>query len=154
VSGNYRVPAVVSAAKILRELRRIGGGGATQSELVRATGLSKSTMHNLLSTLEEEGLVSRDSRTREYRLGPTLITLGAAASGQTRLIEIATERLAPLATELGLSFAVAQPVGPHEAVIVERFYPPEGVHVGVRLGSTYGLYDGALARVSGCFHES
>ena len=82
-------------------------------------------MHNLLSTLEDEGLVSRDSRTKEYRLGPALITLGAAATGQTRLIDIATERLAPLTIELGLSFAVAQPVGDYESVIVERFYPPE-----------------------------
>lgn len=146
MSGGYRVPAVVSTMKILRELRRIGDGAATQSELVRATGLSKSTMHNLLSTLEEERIVSRDARTREYRLGPALITLGAAASGQTRLIDIATERLAPLATELGLSFAVAQPVGANEAVIVERFYPPEGVHVGIRLGSAYGIYDGATGK--------
>jgi len=103
-------------------------------------------MHNLLSTLEDEGLVSRDVRTKEYRLGPALITLGAAATGQTRLIDIATERLAPLATELGLSFAVAQPVGDYESVIVERFYPPEGVHVGIRLGSNYGLYEGALGK--------
>lgn len=146
MSSGYRVPAVVSTVKVLRELRRLGDGGATQSELVRATGLSKSTMHNLLSTLEEERIVSRDGRTREYRLGPALITLGAAASGQTRLIDIATEQLAPLATELGLSFAVAQPVGASETVIVERFYPPEGVHVGIRLGSTYGLYDGALGK--------
>ncbi|MCB0875313.1 MAG: IclR family transcriptional regulator [Solirubrobacterales bacterium] len=146
MSSGYRVPAVVSAAKILRELRRNGEEGATQSELVRATGLSKSSMHNLLATLEDEGFVGRDSRTKEYRLGPALITLGAAASGQARLIEIAAERLAPLATELGLSFAIAQTVGPYEAVIVERFYPPQGVHVGIRLGSTYGLYEGALGK--------
>jgi DNA-binding IclR family transcriptional regulator len=137
---------VVSAVKILGELRRIGEAGATQTELVRATGLSKSSMHNLLSTLEGEGFVSRDARTREYRLGPALITLGAAATGQTRLIGIATDRLAPLATDLQLSFAIAQPVGLYEAVIVERFYPPEGVHVGIRLGSTYGLHEGALGK--------
>ncbi len=146
MSGDYRVPAIVSAAKILRELRRIGDRTATQAELVRATGLSKSSMHNLLSTLEREGFVVRDGRSRRYRLGPTLITLGAAASGQTRLIDIATERLAPLAAERQLSFAVGQPVGRHEVVIVERFYPPHGVHVGIRVGSTYGLYEGALGK--------
>lgn len=145
MSAGYRVPAVVSAARILRELRRLSRP-ATQAELVRGTGLSKSSMHNLLSTLEGEGLVTRDSRTKEYRLGPALITLGAAASGQARLIDIAAERLAPMATELGLSFAVAQPIAADEAVIVERFYPPEGVHVGIRLGSTYGLLDGALGK--------
>lgn len=143
--SGYSVPAIVSAAKILRELRRIGDG-ATQAELVRATGLSKSSMHNLLSTLEREGFVSRDPRSREYRLGPALITLGAAASGQARLIDLASERLAPLASERQLSFAIGQPVGEHEVVIVERFYPPHGVHVGIRVGSAYGIHDGALGK--------
>ncbi len=145
MSGGYKVPAIVSAAKILRELRR-SSRPATQAELVRATGLSKSSMHNLLSTLEGEGLVSRDERSREYRLGPTLIVLGAAASGQARLIDLASERLAPLAGERQISFAIAQPLGSSEVVIVERFYPPTGVHVGIRIGSTFGLYDGALGK--------
>ncbi|MCL4288283.1 MAG: IclR family transcriptional regulator [Thermoleophilia bacterium] len=145
MSGGYRVPAVVSAAKILRELRR-ASRPMTQAELVRATGLSKSSMHNLLSTLEGEGLVSRDDRSREYRLGPALIVLGAAASGQARLIDLASERLAPLAGERQISFAIAQPLGSSEVVIVERFYPPTGVHVGIRIGSTFGLYDGALGK--------
>jgi DNA-binding IclR family transcriptional regulator len=145
MSGGYKVPAIVSAVKILRELRQTSRP-ATQAELVRATGLSKSSMHNLLSTLENEGLVSRDERSREYRLGPALIVLGAAASGQARLIDIASQRLAPLAGERQISFAIAQPLGSSEVVIVERFYPPTGVHVGIRIGSTFGLYDGALGK--------
>lgn len=145
MSDNYQVPAIVSAAKILHELRQRGDDKATQADLVRATGLSKSSMHNLLSTLERQGFVIRDAR-RCYGLGPALITLGAAASGQTRLIDIAGERLAPLAAERGLSFAIAQPVGRHETVIVDRFYPPQGVHVGIRIGSEYGLYEGALGK--------
>lgn len=146
MSGDYQVPALVSAAKILRELRLRGDESASQADLVRATGLSKSSMHNLLSTLEQQRFVIRDGRDRRYRLGPALITLGAAASGQTRLIDMASERLAPLAAERGLSFAIAQPVGKYEVVIVERFYPPRGIHVGVRLGSDYGLYEGALGK--------
>jgi IclR family acetate operon transcriptional repressor len=145
MSGGYKVPAIVSAVKILRELRQ-ASRPVTQAELVRATGLSKSSMHNLLSTLEGEGLVSRDDRSREYRLGPALIVLGAAASGQARLIDIASQRLAPLVGERQISFAIAQPLGSSEVVIVERFYPPTGVHVGIRIGSTFGLYDGALGK--------
>ena len=145
MSDTYQVPAIVSAAKILHELRQRGDARATQADLVRATGLSKSSMHNLLSTLQRQGFVMRDAQ-RCYGLGPALITLGAAASGQTRLIDIAGERLAPLAADRGLSFAIAQPVGQHETVIVDRFYPPQGVHVGIRIGSEYGLYEGALGK--------
>lgn len=146
MSSEYQVPAIVSAVKVLRELRLRGDDSASQADLVRATGLSKSTMHNLLSTLERERFVIRGGDSRRYRLGPALITLGAAASGQTRLIDIAGARLAPLAAERSLSFAIAQPIGLYEVVIVDRFYPPHGVHVGIRVGSDYGLYEGALGK--------
>lgn len=146
MSADYQVPAIVSAVNILRELRLRGDESASQAELVRATGLSKSSMHNLLSTLERQRFVIRDGKSRRYRLGPALITLGAAASGQTRLIDMAGARLAPLAAEHGLSFAIAQPTGLYEVVIVDRFYPPHGVHVGIRVGSDYGLYEGALGK--------
>ena len=61
--SGYRVPAVVSAARILRELAQGGEAGQTAAELCRTTGPSKSSMHNLLSTLADEGFVRRDSRT-------------------------------------------------------------------------------------------
>jgi DNA-binding IclR family transcriptional regulator len=145
VSGGYQVPAVVSAVSILRELTAAGEQGVTQAELVRTTGISKSTMHNLLSTLEDEGMVVRDDRNRDYRLGPLLIMLGAAASGHTRLVTIASDWLTPLAAERGLSFAIAQRVGDTEAVIVDRMLPA-GLHVGVTIGTRYGPFDGALGK--------
>jgi DNA-binding IclR family transcriptional regulator len=144
--SGYRVPAVVSALRVLRELAQDDEGGQTATELCRATGASKSSMHNLLATLADEGLIVRDPGSRAYRLGPALITLGAAASGQTRLLAIATERLAALAAEKELSFAIGQPVNPHEVVIIERFYPPGDVHVGVRLGANFGLFEGAIGK--------
>lgn len=145
VSGGYQVPAVVSAIAILRELTQAGEQGATQADLVRSTGISKSTMHNLLSTLEDEGMIVRDARSRHYQLGPLLIMLGAAASGRTRLLNIASDWLTPLALERGLSFAIAQRVGDLEAVVVDRMLPP-GLHVGVTVGTRYGPFDGALGK--------
>ncbi len=146
-SGKYQVPAVVGAIKVLRELSDLGDQGATMSALVTATGLSKSTMHNLLSTLEANDFVRRDPDTRMYRLGAALIPLGAAASRQVKLIRTTVEKIAPLAEEYNVSFALAQRVGEHEAQIIERFYPPHGVHVGITLGSVYGPLDGALGKV-------
>lgn len=146
MSNDYRVPAIVSAMKVLRELSQRGEEGATAAELVRATGLSKSSMHNLLGTLVAEGLIGRNDRSRAYSLGPALIALGAAASGQVRLLDVATEKLAPLATNFELTFAVAKVLGPTEVVVIERFYPPTGIHVGVRLGVRYGITEGAIGK--------
>lgn len=146
MSSDYRVPAIVSGMKIMRELSQRGEQGATAAELVRSTELSKSSMHNLLGTLVAEGLVSRNDRGRTYALGPALIALGAAASGQIRLLDVATERLAPLATSFELTFAIAKTLEPTEVVVIERFYPPTGIHVGVRLGVRYGVSQGALGK--------
>lgn len=145
MAERHRVPAVRSAAAVLEALQH-SGGGLTHAALVRETGISKSTMHNLLKALVEEGLVRRDGRSREYRLGPALIALGALAAHQTRTLSAAIDALAPMAAEHGLSFAVAQPVDDDRAQIVERFYPPEDVHVGITIGSQFGIFDGAIGK--------
>jgi len=145
--GKYQVPAVVGAISVLNELSGTGEAGATQSELVEATGLSKSTMHNLLSTLESHGFVRREASTRQYRLGPALIPLGNEATRQVKLVRSTLDRVAPLADEYGLSFALAQPIDAHELRIISRFYPPGDVHVGITVGSSYGPMDGALGKV-------
>ncbi len=145
--GKYQVPAVVAAIKVLKVLGSLEEGGATQTELVDATDLSKSTLHNLLSTLESNDLVRRDSASRVYRLGSGLIPLGAAATRQVKLIRMTIDSIAPLATEHHLSFAVAQLVSEDRAQIIERFYPAEDVHVGITVGSTFGPMDGALGKV-------
>ncbi|MFN8160820.1 MAG: IclR family transcriptional regulator [Solirubrobacterales bacterium] len=145
--SSYRVPSVVAAIRVLHELDVSGDGGLAQIELVRATGVSKSTMHNLLATLEAEGFVRRDPRSRGYRLGPALITLGAAASRQTKLVQTAIDLLAPLAGARGLSFALAQRTGDGQAQVIERFYPPSDVHVGITIGSRFGAFDGAIGKV-------
>jgi IclR family acetate operon transcriptional repressor len=146
-NGKYQVPAVVGAISILNELSGTGESGATQSELVQATGLSKSTMHNLLSTLDDHGFVRRDPNTRHYRLGPALIPLGNEAARQVKLVRSTLDRVAPLATEYGLSFAVAQPIDSGQLRIISRYYPPGDVHVGITVGSAYGPMDGALGKV-------
>jgi DNA-binding IclR family transcriptional regulator len=138
---------VISAIRVLRELDVRGDSGVAQIELVRATGVSKSTMHNLLATLEAEDFVHRDPRSRRYRLGPALITMGAAASRQTKLVQTAIDLLAPLAGAEGLSFAVAQRTSDGQAQVIERFYPPSDVHVGITIGSRFGAFDGAIGKV-------
>jgi DNA-binding IclR family transcriptional regulator len=146
-NGKYQVPAVVGAISVLNELSGTGESGATQTELVQTTGLSKSTMHNLLSTLESHGFVRRDANTRQYRLGPALIPLGNEATRQVKMVRSTLDRVAPLATEHRLSFAVAQPVDEQQLRIISRFYPPGDVHVGITVGSSYGPMDGALGKV-------
>jgi DNA-binding IclR family transcriptional regulator len=147
MSSGYRVPAVVATSRILAELASANGKGLRAVDLVKATGISKSTMHNLLTTLESERFVQSDENL-VYRLGPALVSLGGVAVSQRRAMEIATERIRPLARQHQLSFAVVQWIpGPAGGMseVVERALP-HGVHVGITLGSRYGPLDGALGK--------
>jgi len=143
--SDYRVSAVVMALAALRGLAE-RPDGATQTELARAVGASKSTMHNLLATLEQERFVRRDPRTRIYQLGSDLIWLGSVAESQMKVVHLAAEGLALLAASEGLSCAIALPTPECEAQVVERFYSPHNLHVGITLGACFNRFEGALGK--------
>jgi DNA-binding IclR family transcriptional regulator len=65
------------------------------SELVRRTGLPKSTVHRMLAELVEHRLLERDT-TGRYRLGGQLFELGMRASVERRLLEVAVPFLQDL----------------------------------------------------------
>ena len=146
MSGRYMVPAVSSAIRILAELAQADGDGVSQADLVRETGISKSTMHNLLATLESEGYARRNARTRRFHLGGALIPLGAAAAREVRTLTLAIERLPTLAQQLELSMYLAQVTPDGDAQIIERAYPPQPMHVGTRIGTRFGYFDGAIGK--------
>jgi IclR family acetate operon transcriptional repressor len=78
--GKYSVPVVRSTFRILQELGRAELLGL--SEITQRTGISKSTVFRILSTLQELGYVLRDAD-RIYRISPTLAQLaGEEAAGE------------------------------------------------------------------------
>jgi IclR family acetate operon transcriptional repressor len=145
-SRAYRVPAVVGAVRALDALASLSGTGATLSEVARAIGRSKSTVFNLLGTLEDEGLVYRDADTRRYHLGARLVPLGAAAAREARPLAMAVTLARRIASEEGVSVAVGQVVGRIAAQVVESATPPAGLHVGITIGDRFGVFDGAIGK--------
>lgn len=77
------------------------------SELSRRTGLSKSTIHSLLVTLEALGAVERDPVRRAFRPGWRLFELGATVRKDDTLLRVAGERLRLLARETGETAIIA-----------------------------------------------
>lgn len=140
----YRVPAVMAAASILDAIAK-APDGMTHTELVRELELSKSSAHNLLTTLESLGWVRRDPRGRAYRLGGGLVRLGAFAIRQVDALALATERTHEIAGEHHLTVIAAQPVGRGDVEVVSVAYPDD-VHVGIALGTRYGWFDGAVGK--------
>jgi IclR family transcriptional regulator, acetate operon repressor len=140
------VPAVAMACRILEALAELRPAGATLSELGRRLELSKSSMHGQLTTLVASGFVERDELTRKFRLGPALVRLGRAAATEPDAAALTAERLPVLAGEHHVTFAMATVTAPDEARLVDCAYPHRAVHVGLELGSRYGVFDGVIGK--------
>lgn len=74
-----KTAGIRSVERALAILRTFASGAPelSVSELGRAVGLHKSTVHRLLGTLEQAGFVMQDEASRRYRLGLPLFELGS-----------------------------------------------------------------------------
>jgi DNA-binding IclR family transcriptional regulator len=91
------VKSVERTFEIIGGLQELDGAGVT--ELSTYLGLPKSTVHNYLSTLEQESYVVRDDGT--YRVGLRFLEHGAYARNQLQLFDIARPEMDRLADETG-----------------------------------------------------
>jgi len=91
------VKSVETTFKVLDALKDLDGAGVT--ELARHLDIPKSTVHNYLSTLEqEEYIVNRDG---VYKVGLRFLELGAYARHREKLFKIAKPEVDRLASETG-----------------------------------------------------
>ena len=92
--------AVGSVDKAMQVLRLLGDAGDLGvTELSRRLQVHKSTVSRLLATLERHGVVSRNSQTDKFGLGPALISLAGVALQRIDLRDAARESLTRLAEE-------------------------------------------------------
>lgn len=83
--------------EILGGLEELGGGRL--QEIARETGTTKSTVHNHLSTLQQQGYVVKHDET--YHLGLRFLELGEAARNREPLFEFGRPEADNLASETG-----------------------------------------------------
>ena len=77
--------------------------GSPLVELVRESGLTRPTVHRLLTSLAAEGLLDQDARSGNWVLGPEVLLMGSVASARFPLEDIARPSLRRLAEETGES---------------------------------------------------
>lgn len=71
------------AIAILRELAATGPVGGRLVDLQKSTGLSRPTVHRILTSLGRSGMVDQHATTLRYRLGREVAILGWAAQSHT-----------------------------------------------------------------------
>jgi len=84
----YLAPSVKKAFDILRFVSSSREGMGI-NEIAKSLNIAKSTVHGIVSILEDVGALTRDPFTRKYELGLTLFELGRKAYAQIDLREIA-----------------------------------------------------------------
>ena len=93
------VNSVVRALGILQAFAQVNEA-LTLGELSAKLGMPKSSVHRLVSTLEQEGFLARHAESGRYRLGLAVLRLAGPAIASIDLRKIARPALEDLAREL------------------------------------------------------
>lgn len=120
--------------------------GETVAGLAARTGLDRAVLYRLLGTLEEGGYVVRDRTTRRYRLGVSLIELGARAARSLEVRRHALPGMRALMEQARETVCLAVR-DRDEVVLVDRLDPPgKQARVGLPVGIRQKLSEGAHGR--------
>src|SRR5580698_3741098 len=131
----YLVPALIRGLKILSTLSR-DNTRLTLSEVAAALGTTRSSAYRLLYTLEHLGFVEYDARSKNYALGPQVLTLGYAYLASRDIIDVAMPHLLRLRDRTGWSAHLGELHGcevVYLARVATRRSIASTVHVGTRL---------------------
>ncbi len=119
-------------------------------EIVRATGLNRSTAIRLVANLEQRGLLQRASNQGRYRLGQRLFQMGSIVYSSFSLLEAAAGPLAELERRSGATIILAVRNGDYSVIVDRRQGVGDGsamVPMPVEVGNVRPLTYGLIGRV-------
>jgi DNA-binding IclR family transcriptional regulator len=138
------IQSVDRAARILRALAA-GPGRLGVSELSERLGLAKTTVHGLLRTLHDHGLVEQDPDSDKYQLGPQLLRL---SNRYLDLNELRARSLAwseLLSTRSTEAVRVGVPYGDGVLVVHHVFRPDTSLQI-LEVGAVLPMHATALGK--------
>jgi DNA-binding IclR family transcriptional regulator len=113
--GTQAVIRAITLLKLFTETHPVW----SLAELTKHSGLNKTTAFRLLSALESEGLIMRNSDTETYTLGPEIIVLGGRALRSNNLRSLSRDELKALADKTGETATIEVLTG-KEVLILEE----------------------------------
>ena len=127
-----RLSSVANAARVLKSFSARNPTWGV-SGLAEELGLSTSTVHRLLSTLADEGVLDQDETSGKYRLGLSVFDMAAAMPKQRTLHEAVLVSMTELRHRTGETVQVGV-LDRSEVVYVERLDSPNTLRVFSQLG--------------------
>lgn len=135
------VKATKTTFDIVQSLLALNGGGVT--EIADFVGLPKSSVHNYLSTLHEEGYVVKSGT--KYHVGIRFLELGAFARHNRPIFDVAKPEVEALAKETGeVSNLMIEELG--FGYYIYRRRGDQAVNVNVQTGTRVNLHNNALGK--------
>lgn len=132
-----KAEVISRVSALLRALAAGSAEGSTTTDAARHAGLARPTAHRLLTSLANEGLVDRDSRTGLWSLGPELYLLGSLAASRYDVTETARPVLRDIARETGESAFLSARRGDETVCLAseEGSFPLRShvLHIGLRM---------------------
>jgi DNA-binding IclR family transcriptional regulator len=116
-------------------------------DLAASAGMSAAKAHRYLVSFQRLNLVTQDSRTARYDLGPAALQLGLASLSRIDAVRLARERMPALMETIGHTLALAV-WGNHGPTIVHWEEAPQAITANLRLGDVMPLLSSATGR---CF---
>jgi len=128
--------AIRRALAVLRILAAGREEGLPLAEVVRATGLTRPTVHRIVHALIEEGIVERHGKTGRYAIGGQVLELALARPSRSPLLAASDDVLRQLAQRLGDTLFLTVRTGNDTLCIDRRIgsYPIQvlAIEVGAR----------------------
>lgn len=146
-NGNALVPSVHRAARILK-LYTNGDENYGVSELARRLDVNKSTLHGILGTLTYHRLLERDEKTKTYRLGYELYTLGSRVHERVDVRDIAHAFVLDL-SRVAQETVLLGVFQDEHVVIVDREEAPHELRISARFGQRLPFNAGAFGSIFG-----
>lgn len=142
--AEYTVDAVDKALGLLFLVAQYPGLGVT--ELAKRSGNTKARAYRLLGTLEQGGLVRRETGSSAYTLGYKALVLGAAAGKQLNLPRLAAPHLEAIGAKCNETVLVRIRDG-LETISVARWESTHAVRIHAEIGNRRPLYVGASGKL-------
>lgn len=139
------VNSVVRALSILEVMAR-ARREVSISELHRELGLSLSTLHRLLATMQKKGFVHQNPNTMKYGLGLKAFEVGSAFASQMGAREYVISLMGELAKLTGETINLAV-LDSTEVVFLDKIESKEPLRIGIDIGTRVPSYCSALGKV-------
>ena len=138
------IKALEKALKIICLLSQ-HGSPLNLENLVRISGVKKTSCFRILQTLVRSGFVAREPDTNGYFIGPKMISIGLAAMDRGGVRELALPFMKELREKTGTTVNLGVLSGT-EVIFVERLQSPYILEPSLRVGSRLSVHCSSLGK--------